>query len=92
MEDKGQKTTEEQEDTDVQLAEDDVLYLDGAVNSSGEEASSGNGQSCNTTLVSEQGLGTDHVVHAPHLQIHNKQINTFMHNFLPWSFISKTQT
>lgn len=44
-----------------------MLYLYGAVDSSGEEASSGDGQSCHAPLVSEQRLCTDHVVHAPHL-------------------------
>ena len=42
-------------------------YLDGAVDGSGEEASSGDGESCDAALVSQQGLGTDHVVHAPYL-------------------------
>lgn len=41
-------------------------HLDGAVDSSGEEAPSGNGERCYTTLVSQQSLGADHVVHAPH--------------------------
>lgn len=45
-----------------------MTYLDGAVNSSGEEAPSGDSQSCYTALMSEQGLCTDHVVHAPHLK------------------------
>lgn len=49
-----------------------MLYLDGAVDSSGEEASSGDGQSCHTPLMSEQSLCTDHVVHAPHLHITNR--------------------
>lgn len=44
-----------------------VLYLHGAVDSSGEEASSGDGQSCHAPLMPEQRLCTDHVVHAPHL-------------------------
>lgn len=46
-----------------------VPYLNGAVNSSREEASSGDSQSCYTALMSQQGLCTDHVVHAPHLNI-----------------------
>lgn len=51
--------------------EEDLSYLNGAVDSSREETPSGNSQSCYTALVSQQGLGTDHVVHAPHLHIDN---------------------
>lgn len=50
-----------------------ALYLYGAVDSSGEEASSGDSQSCHAPLMSEQRLCTDHVVHAPHLD----NINTW---------------
>lgn len=58
-----------------------VLYLYGAVDSSGEEASSGDGQSCHAPLMSEQRLCTDHVVHAPHLHNTNtweRQISTIL--------------
>lgn len=58
-----------------------VLYLYGAVDSSGEEASSGDGQSCHAPLMSEQRLCTDHVVHAPHLDNTNtweSQISTLL--------------
>lgn len=43
-------------------------YLDGAVDGPREEASSGHGQRRHAALVSQQRLGADHVVHAPHLQ------------------------
>lgn len=58
-----------------------VLYLYSAVDSSGEEASSGDGQSCHAPLMSEQRLCTDHVVHAPHLDNTNtweSQISTLL--------------
>lgn len=54
-----------------QLMEEDLSYLNCTVDSSREETPSGNGQSRYTALVSQQGLGTDHVVHAPHLHIDN---------------------
>lgn len=46
----------------------DASYLDRAVDSSRKEASSGDGQSGYAALVPQQGLSTDHVVHAPHLE------------------------
>lgn len=45
-------------------------YLHRAVHRSGEKATSGHSQSCDAALMSEQGLGADHVVHAPHLNTH----------------------
>lgn len=61
----GRRGTQEhaQDDEAVRV----VRYLDGAVDSSGEEASPGDGQSRHAPLMSEQRLCTDHVVHAPHL-------------------------
>lgn len=60
-----------------------VLYLYGAVDSSGEEAPSGDGQSRHAPLMSEQRLCTDHVVHAPHLDntdTWESQISTLLTN------------
>lgn len=54
-----------------------MSYLDGAVDSSREEAPSGDGKSCDTALVPQQGLGTDHVVHAPHLDNTHTHTHTF---------------
>lgn len=54
--------------------EEDLSYLNGAVHSSGEETPSGDSQSGHTALVSQQRLGTDHVVHAPHLHIDNMSV------------------
>lgn len=38
-----------------------------AVHSPGEQAAPGDCEGSDTTLVSQQRLSTDHVVHAPHL-------------------------
>lgn len=54
-----------------QLMEEGLSYLNSAVDSSGEETPSGNSQRGYTALVSQQGLGADHVVHAPHLNIND---------------------
>lgn len=50
--------------------EDTNLYS--AVHSSGEEAASGDCEGSDATLVSQQRLSTDHVVHAPHLGTHRR--------------------
>lgn len=54
----------------------DVSHLDGAVDGSRKEAPPGDGQSCYTALVSQQGLCADHVVHAPHLDDTNTTLNS----------------
>lgn len=47
-------------------------HLYSAVHGAGEEAAAGHGEGGDAALVAQQGLGADHVVHAPHLRGHRE--------------------
>ncbi len=55
-------------DNNAQKNTSRIVYLDGAVHRAGEEASSLYSQTRDATVMSDQSLGTSHVLHVPYLQ------------------------